>query len=125
GSVEGAFENPFTVNQNARTQLVDDVFNSSLVASYAGPSLNFTSQTTYQSNYRIYKEPIDGDFSPIDGITIINNYGRDWNFVKAFTQEFKVTSPAASASPLKWTGGTYFYYQEIGRAHLNSSHVKI
>src|SRR5690606_37121441 len=67
GSVEGAFETPFTVNQNARTQLVDDVFNSSLTASYAGSNLNFTSQTTYQSNYRIYKEPIDGDFSPIDG----------------------------------------------------------
>lgn len=113
GSVEGAFEDPFTVNQNARTELVDDVFNSSLTASYAGPSLNFTSQTTYQSNYRIYKEPIDGDFSPIDGITIINNYGRDWNFVKVFTQEFKVTSPAASASPLKWTGGTYLFYQNI------------
>lgn len=113
GSVEGAFEDPFTVNQNARTQLVDDVFNSSLIASYAGTALNFTSQTTYQSNYRIYKDPIDGDFSPIDGITIINNYGRDWNFVKVFTQEFKVTSPAASSSPLKWTGGTYLFYQDI------------
>lgn len=113
GSVEGAFEDPFTVNQNARTELVDDVLNGSFIASYAGSSLNFTSQTTYQSNYRIYKEPIDGDFSPIDGITIINNYGRDWNFVKVFTQEFKVTSPAASASPLKWTGGTYLYYQNI------------
>lgn len=113
GSVEGAFENPFTVNQNARTELVDDVFNTSLVANYAGPSLNFTSQTTYQSNYRIYKDPIDGDFSPIDGITIINDYGRDWNFVKVFTQEFKVTSPAASASPLKWTAGTYLFHQNI------------
>lgn len=111
GSVEGAFETPFTVNQNARTQLVDDVFNSSLTASYAGSNLNFTSQTTYQSNYRIYKEPIDGDFSPIDGITIINNYGRDWNFVKVFTQEFKVTSPAGNTSPLKWTAGTYLFYQ--------------
>lgn len=113
GSVEGAFEAPFTVNQNARTELVDDVFNSSLTASYAGPGLNFTSQTTYQSNYRIYKAPIDGDFSPINGITIINNYGRDWNFVKVVTQEFKVTSPAGNASPLKWTAGTYLFYQNI------------
>jgi iron complex outermembrane receptor protein len=113
GSVEGAFETPFTVNQNARTELVDDVFNSSLTTSYAGPGFNFSSQTTYQSNYRIYKEPIDGDFSPIDGITIINNYGRDWNFVKVFTQEFKATSPAGNAGPLKWTAGTYFFYQNI------------
>jgi iron complex outermembrane receptor protein len=113
GSVEGAFENPFTVNQNALTQLVDNVRNGSLIANYAGPSLNFSSQTTYQSNYRYYKEPIDGDFSPIDGITIINDYGKDWNFVEVVTQEFKVTSPAASKSALKWTGGTYFFYQYI------------
>jgi iron complex outermembrane recepter protein len=113
GSVDGAFENPFRVNQNAVTELVDNVFNSSLVANYAGSKLNFSSQTTYQSNYRYYKSPIDGDFSPIDGITIINNYGKDWNFVEAFTQEFKVTSPAASTSPLKWTGGTYLFTQNV------------
>lgn len=113
GSVEGAFEEPYVVNQNAVTELVDNVFNGSLVASFAGPSLNFTSQTTYQSNYRYYKTPIDGDFSPIDGITIINNYGKEWNFVKVFTQEFKVTSPASTTSALKWTGGTYLFYQHI------------
>ena len=38
------------------------------------------------------------DFSPIDGVTIINNYGKDWNNVKAVTQEFKFTSPASSVS---------------------------
>ncbi|MFO7256503.1 MAG: TonB-dependent receptor [Bacteroidota bacterium] len=110
---DAAFAEPYTVNQNALTELVDDVFNSSLTASYAGSGLNFTSQTTYQSNYRIYKAPIDGDFSPIDGITIINNYGRDWNNVKVFTQEFKVTSPAGNTSPFKWTAGTYFFYQDV------------
>jgi iron complex outermembrane receptor protein len=110
---DAAFSEPYIVNQNAQTQLVDDVFNGSITASYAGSGLNFTSQTTYQSNYRIYKDPIDGDFSPIDGITIINNYGRDWNNVKVYTQEFKVTSPAGNTSPLKWTAGTYLFYQDV------------
>jgi iron complex outermembrane receptor protein len=103
--------NPFKVNQNSVTTMVDNLFNGSFSANYAGKGFNFSSQTTYQSNWRYYDQPIDGDFSPIDGVTIINNYGKDWNNVKAWTQEFKFTSPA-SASDLKWTGGVYFFHQE-------------
>jgi iron complex outermembrane receptor protein len=109
-SKDEAFANPFRVNQNAVTQLVDNIFNSSLVASYAGHSLNFTSQTSYQSNYRYYKDPIDGDFSPADIVSIINNYGSQWNNVKVWTQEFKFSSPA-TASAFKWTAGTYMFTQ--------------
>ena len=29
-----------------------------------------------------------------------------------FTQEFKFTSPASTSSPLKWTAGTYMFYQD-------------
>jgi iron complex outermembrane receptor protein len=112
GSTEEAFENPHTVNQNAVTEMVDNTFNSSLVASYVGSGLNFTSQTSYQSNYRYYKDPIDGDFSPLDIVTIINDYGKEWNNVKVFTQEFKFSSPASIASPLKWTAGTYMFHQD-------------
>lgn len=106
-----AIGSPFKVNQNSVTTMVDNVFNSSFSANYSGNAFNFSSQTTYQSNWRYYKTPIDGDFSPIDGITVINNYGKDWNNVKAWTQEFKFTSPA-SASKLKWTGGLYLFHQE-------------
>ncbi len=106
-----AIDNPFKVNQNSVTTMVDNVFNGSFSANYSGKAFNFSSQTTYQSNYRYYKTPIDGDFSPIDGVTVINNYGKDWNNVKAWTQEFKFTSPA-SASKLKWTGGVYLFHQE-------------
>ena len=113
GTVQDAFKNPYTVNQNAVATMVDDIFNGSLTAAYSGSRLNFTSQTTYQSNYRYYQTPIDGDFSPIDGVTIINNYGNDWNKVKVFTQEFKFTSPANSQSPLRWTAGSYLYYQDV------------
>src|SRR6187431_892470 len=91
--------------------MVDNVFNGSFSANYSGKAFNFSSQTTYQSNWRYYETPLDGDFSPIDGVTIINNYGKDWNNVKAWTQEFKFTSPA-SASNLKWTGGVYLFHQE-------------
>src|SRR5262249_6997477 len=52
-------------------------------------------------------------FAPIDGVTIINNYGSKWNNVKIITQEFKFTSPASSVGPWKWTAGTYFFYEHI------------
>ncbi|HTJ52978.1 MAG TPA: TonB-dependent receptor [Cyclobacteriaceae bacterium] len=112
GSVEDAFANPFKVNQNATAKMIDNVLNGSLTVAHSGHGLNFTSQTTYQSNYRYYDKPMDADFSPIDGITVINNYGKKWNTVKVATQEFKFTSPANTSSPLKWTVGTYMYYQK-------------
>lgn len=112
GSVEEALDSPFRVNQNAGTQLVDNVFNTSLVGNYSGEKINFSSQSAYQSNYRYYKSPIDGDFSPYDVVTIINDYGKDWNNVKVYTQEFKFSSPASLTSPFKWTAGTYLFYQD-------------
>ena len=45
---------------------MDNTFNSSFTANYAGKSFNFSSQTAYQSNHRYYNKPLDGDFSPID-----------------------------------------------------------
>lgn len=111
--VNEAFSNPYHLNQNATTQMVDNTLNTSLSASYTGSAVNFTSQTALQSNQRYYKQPIDGDFSPIDGVTIINNYGRKWNKVKVLTQEFRLTSPASIASPWKWTTGIYMFYQNI------------
>lgn len=111
GSVEEALTNPFKLNQNATTEMVDNLFNASLSANYSGDSFNFTSQTAYQSNYRYYKQPIDGDFSPIDGVSIINNYGKDWNKVQVYTQEIKFSSPASSTSKVKWLAGLYGFHQ--------------
>jgi iron complex outermembrane receptor protein len=110
GSLDDALSQPFRVNQNATTKLVDNVFNGSLTAAFNSSVVNFTSQTSYQSNYRYYDTPIDGDFSPLDIITIANNYGKDWNNVKVLTQEFKLTS--VESSRLKWTAGAYGYYQD-------------
>ena len=105
--------NPFVLNQNAVTEMIDNTLNASLSVNYKGPSFNFSSQTAYQQNYRYYTQPIDGDFSDLDAITVINNYGRDWNNVKTWTQEFKFTSPASSTSPFTWTAGSYLFYNSV------------
>ena len=111
-SMDQAFENPFHLNQNAVSEMIDNTMNTSLSVNYTGRGFNFSSQSAYQSNHRYYDQPIDGDFSPIDGVTIINNYGNEWNKVKVFTQEFKFSSPASSDSKFKWTAGAYFFFQD-------------
>lgn len=110
--VADALEHPFELNQNAVTKMIDNTFNTSLSINHTGRSFNFSSQTAWQSNHRYYNDPIDGDFSPIDGVTIINNYGKDWNKVKVFTEELRFASPAATKSPLTWTAGTYLFIQD-------------
>ncbi|WP_316847470.1 TonB-dependent receptor [Pedobacter psychrodurus] len=112
GSIDEALANPFQLNQNSTTEMVDNLFNASLSANYSGNDFNFTSQTAYQSNYRYYKSPIDGDFSPADIVSIVNNYGKDWNKVRVYTQEFKFSSPASHVSKLKWVAGLYGFYQK-------------
>ncbi len=67
--------------------------------------------TAYQSNYRFYRKPFDADFSPLDAITIINNYGKNWNHVNVITQKLKFSSSRDITHPLKWTAGTYFFHQ--------------
>ncbi|MCX6204864.1 MAG: TonB-dependent receptor [Bacteroidetes bacterium] len=109
---DNAIAEPFSLNQNATTTMIDNTVNASLSIHYSGHSFDFLSQTAYQSNYRYYTNPIDGDFSPYDAITVINNYGKDWNKSKVYTQEFKITSPTASNNPLKYTAGAYLFYQD-------------
>jgi iron complex outermembrane receptor protein len=109
-SVAQALKTPFVVDQNATTTMIDNIFNASLSANYTGNDFIFTSQSSYQKNYRYYIQPIDGDFSPIDGVSLINNYGPNWNAVQTGIQEFRFSSPALSKSPLKWTAGTYGFY---------------
>jgi len=106
------FAEPFVLNQNAVTKMIDNTVNSSLSVNYKAPGFVFSSQTAFQRNYRYYTTPIDGDFSPLDAITIINNYGGDWNKTSAWTQEFKFASPAGSGSPLNWTAGSYAFYND-------------
>ncbi|HYJ38450.1 MAG TPA: TonB-dependent receptor, partial [Chitinophagaceae bacterium] len=110
--LDQAFNEPFSLNQNAVGQLVDYVFNGSFSVKHFAKLFSISSQTSFQSNYRYYDAPIDGDFSPIDGITIINDYGSAWNNVKVFTEELKFSSPAGSLSNLQWTAGLYFFLHD-------------
>lgn len=111
-SINDALENPFSLNQNNIAKMVDQTFNTSLFLNYNSEKFSVVSQTAYQINYRIYKSPIDGDFSPLDGYSIINDYGKDWNTVNVISQELRFTSSANSTSKLKWIGGTYLFYQD-------------
>jgi len=110
--INEAFSNPYRLNQNAVTKMIDNTLNSSLSLNYIGANFNFNSQTAYQNNYRYYTNPIDGDFSPYDIISVKNNYGKDWNNIKVLTQEFKFTSSNNSSSKFKWTTGAYLFYQD-------------
>ncbi len=109
--VEDALQNPFQLSQDAVAKMIDNTLNTSLSLDHKGTSFNFTSLTAWQTNYRYYNAPLDGDFSPADAVTVINNYGGNWNKVKVFTQEIKFTSPGNTTSPFKWTVGSYFFYQ--------------
>jgi iron complex outermembrane receptor protein len=111
--VDEAFKNPFHLNQNATTKMIDDVFNTSLSLNHYGRSVQVSSQTAYQSNHRYYTAPIDADFSPLDAMTIINDYGKKWNNVKAWTQEINVQPVASKSGKLKWLVGTYLFYQDV------------
>lgn len=108
---ETAFSNPFHLSQDATSQMIDNTVNASLAINHAGKAVNFSAQTAYQQNHRYYDKPLDGDFSPIDGVTVINNYGDKWNNIKVLTQELRLSSPSNSSKSLNWTAGAYGFYQ--------------
>ena len=110
-TVQDAFVNPYHLDQNAIGEMVDNSLNSSLMIRHTGAKFDFSSLTAYQSNYRYYQSPLDGDFSPLDIISIVNNYGKPWNKVNAWTEELRFSSATASVSPLKWAAGTYLFVQ--------------
>jgi iron complex outermembrane recepter protein len=107
-----ALENPFKLDQNAVSKMIDKTANVSLSVHRNGSSVDFTSLTAFQNNLRYYNKPLDGDFSPLDGVTIINNYGNKWNNVKVLTQEFRLNSANNKSSKLNWTAGTYLFIQD-------------
>jgi iron complex outermembrane receptor protein len=111
-SVDAAFVNPYHLDQNAVGEMIDNTLNSSVSIRHTGKKMDFSSLTAYQSNYRYYDSPVDGDFSPFDAVSIVNNYGKPWNKVSTWTEELRLSSPAASVSPLKWTAGTYLFLQK-------------
>jgi len=114
--VNGADEaimHPFVLNQNAAGKMIDNTFNTSLSVNHKGAVADIALQTAWQNNYRYYNAPIDGDFSPLDAVTVMNDYGNKWNNVKVFTNEFRINSADNRTSALRWTAGTYFFHQSV------------
>jgi iron complex outermembrane receptor protein len=107
-----AIQEPYLLSQNALATMQDDAFNTSLSVTHSGSKNHFNSLTAYQSNFRIYDKPLDGDFSPLDIITIFNNYGNSYNKVRVFTQEFRFSSPATETGRFQWTTGAFFFLQD-------------
>ncbi len=110
-SVAEAFSNPYHLDQNAIGEMIDNTLDVSLAVKHTGALVDFSSQTSWQHNYRYYNPSVDGDFSPADAVTIINNYGHAWNNVQVFTQELRLSSADSRVSPLSWTAGAYFFHQ--------------
>lgn len=112
GSMDEARENPFVLNQNSLTRMVDDISNASLNIVRSGERIHFTSQTSYQYNYRIYEEPIDGDFSPLDIVSIIKEDDRDWNYVSVWTQELRLSSGVTDPENISWQAGVFGFLKD-------------
>lgn len=108
---QSAFANPFHLSQNATAKMIDNTVNASFSINHKSQSVQFSAQTAYQQNHRYYDQPLDGDFSPIDGASVVNNYGKRWNNIKVLTQEIRFSSPVNSGSALSWTAGAYGFYQ--------------
>ncbi|HXB08869.1 MAG TPA: TonB-dependent receptor, partial [Puia sp.] len=106
-----AFTHPFHLDQNAVGKMIDNTLNASLTIKHSGANLDFSSISAWQNNHRYYQPSVDGDFSPIDGVTIVNDFGSAWNNVQVFTQEFRFASPNNKTGPLSWTAGAYFFHQ--------------
>ena len=109
--VAEAFSNPYHLSQNAIGEMIDNTLDVSLAVKHTGALVDFSSQTAWQHNYRYYNPSVDGDFSPADAVTIINNYGHAWNNVQVFTQELRLSSADSRVSPFSWTAGAYFFHQ--------------
>ncbi len=106
------FENPYRLSQNATTTMNDATGNASLVVRHKGNKMDFTFQTARQHNKRFYTNQIDGDFSLADVVSIFNNYGKDYNTVKAWTQEVRLSSAPDDKKKIQWNVGGYQFIQE-------------
>jgi iron complex outermembrane recepter protein len=111
-TVESALSDPYHLDQNAIGEMVDNSLNASVQIRHTGTKMDFSSLTAYQSNYRYYATPVDGDFSPLDILSIVNNYGKPWNKVNAWTEELRLSSATASLSSWKWAVGSYLFLQK-------------
>jgi iron complex outermembrane receptor protein len=111
---DGAFPlaEGYTLSQNAVGQMQDRNLNASLSVQRHGMIARMESITSYQRNHRIYDRPIDGDFSPMDMVTIDNNFGNAYNRVSVLTQEIRLSSVERPGDRFRWTTGIFGFAQD-------------
>src|SRR5690606_41494691 len=109
-SSEDELHTHYRLKQHTVTRMVDHVSNCCFVVDYT-VFFNFSSHTCFQSYYRIYEDPIYGDFSPMDIVSIVNNYGKDWNKVSVWTQEFRISS-VDDNNKISWLAGLFGFSKE-------------
>ena len=109
--ISQALKEPFHLSQDQQATMLDKTSNNSFVIKYKGSKTNLSIQHSLQRNYRYYNNVLDADFSAYNIVGIYNNYGKDYNFSRAFTQEIRLSSNDQSYSKLKWIVGSYIYNQ--------------
>lgn len=114
GRNDGAFPlaDGYTLSQNAVGQMQDKNINASLSVQRHGRTTRMESITSYQRNHRIYDRPIDGDFSPMDMVSIENNFGNAYNYVSVLTQELRLSSIEQPGDRFRWTTGIFGFSQD-------------
>lgn len=104
-----ALENPYKTSQNATGEERRNFYNASLTAQHYGRYFDVTSISAYQYvNRFIHNGYWDGDWTTYD-VFGLKYFGtpKD-NYSTTITQEFRLSSPADSKSPLKWTAGAFY-----------------
>ena len=109
--ISQALKKPFHLSQDQQSTMHDKTTNNSFVVKYRGSKINMSIQNAFQKNYRYYHDVLDADFSDFNIVGIYNNYGNDFNFSRAFTQEIRINSNEQLSSKLKWIVGSYLYNQ--------------
>lgn len=110
-NIEQAFAEPYVLSQNRVSKMIDQTVNTSFSTTYHGERYAFSSQSSYQDNYRYYRDPIDGDFSEYDIIAVVNNYGKAWNRSKVAMHEMRLSSLSNTNAKLRWNVGLYGFIQ--------------
>ena len=112
GDISELFNNPYHLAQNSIGMMKDKTENSSIIIRRNGSNVNLSLQSALQKNYRFYTNSLDGDFSTLDIVAVYNNYGKDFNKVEAFTNEFRISSASNINSKVSWSAGLFQFIQK-------------
>ena len=107
-----AIEKPYQLSQNQTATMNDQTQNASLVIKHNGQKVRLSVQTAFQNNYRFYDNVLDADFSKFDIVGIFNNFGKDFNKVQVWTNEFRISSAKNNRSKIEWNAGAFHFIQK-------------